>query len=85
MHHTLTTAGSTSFGAPIERPPARKNTHFVVLQGALNSILVFFPAMPPSTVSGKVTSAQITKMITIVPKGSAAVDCIHANLNSDWW
>ena len=47
----------------------------VVLQGALNSIWVFLPMMPPSTVSGKVTSAQMTRMITIVPNGSAAVDC----------
>ena len=46
----------------------------VVLQGALNSILVFLPAMPPNTVSGNVTRAQITKIITIVPNGSAAVD-----------
>ena len=53
----------------------RTAPHLVVLQGALNSIRVFLPAMPPSTVSGKVTSAQMTRMITIVPKGSAAVLC----------
>lgn len=34
---------------------------------------VFLPMMPPTTVSGKVTSAQMTMMITMVPKGSAAV------------
>jgi len=53
----------------------RFRTHFVVLHGALNSMRVFLPAMPPSTVSGNVTSAQMTRMITIVPKGSAAVLC----------
>ena len=37
--------------------------------------LEFLPAMPPSTVSGKVMSAQMTRMMHIVPKGSAAVDC----------
>ena len=52
-------------------------SHLVVLQGALNSIRVFLPAMPPSTVSGNVTSAQMTRMITIVPKGRAAVLCSH--------
>lgn len=31
--------------------------------------------MPPSTVRGKVMSAQMTMMMTIVPNGSAAVDC----------
>ena len=35
--------------------------------------LVFLPMMPPTTVSGKVTSAQMTMMMTMVPKGSAAV------------
>ena len=40
---------------------------------------VFLPAMPPSTVSGNVTSAQMTRMITIVPKGSAAVLCSESN------
>jgi len=30
--------------------------------------------MPPSTVSGKVTAAQMMKMMTMVPKGSAAVE-----------
>ena len=49
--------------------------HFVVLHGALNSMRVFLPAMPPSTVSGNVTSAQMTRMMTIVPNGSAAVLC----------
>jgi hypothetical protein len=34
---------------------------------------VFLPMMPPTTVSGKVTSAQMTTMMTMVPKGSAAV------------
>ena len=31
--------------------------YFVVRHGALNSLRAFFPAMPPSTVSGAVTSA----------------------------
>ena len=47
----------------------------MVRQGALNSIRVFLPAMPPSTVSGNVTRAQMTRMMTMVPKGSAAVLC----------
>lgn len=34
---------------------------------------VFLPMMPPTTVSGKVTRAQMTTMMTMVPKGSAAV------------
>ena len=46
----------------------------VVRQGALNSVLAFLPAMPPRTVSGKVTSAQMMRMMQMVPKGSAAVD-----------
>ena len=36
--------------------------------------LVFLPAMPPSTVRGKVTTAQMMKMITMVPNGRAAVE-----------
>ncbi len=44
------------------------------LHGALNSTFEFFAAMPPMTVRGKVTSAQMRMMMTIVPKGSAAVD-----------
>ena len=35
----------------------------------------FLPAMPPRTVSGKVMRAQMTRMMQIVPNGSAAVDC----------
>lgn len=35
---------------------------------------MFLPAMPPRTVSGKVMSAQMTKMTQMVPKGSAAVE-----------
>jgi hypothetical protein len=35
--------------------------------------------MPPSTVSGNVTSAQMTMMMQMVPKGSACVlPCTHA-------
>ena len=45
----------------------------VVRHGALKSLLAFFPAMPPSTVSGAVTNAQMIKMTQMVPKGSAAV------------
>ena len=36
---------------------------------------VFLPTMPPAMVSGMVMSAQMARMITMVPKGSAAVDC----------
>ena len=48
--------------------------NFVVLQGGLKSALEFLPAMPPSTVSGKVTTAQMMIMMQIVPKGRAAID-----------
>ena len=50
-------------------------THLLVRQVALNSACVFLPIMPPAMVSGMVMSAQINKMITMVPNGSAAVDC----------
>ena len=36
--------------------------------------LEFLPIMPPNTVNGKVTPAQISRMTTIVPNGNAAVD-----------
>ena len=53
------------------------------LQGALYSASLFFPQMPPSTVSGNVTTAQITMMMQIVPKGSACVlPWIHATVLS---
>ncbi len=53
--------------------------HLFVRQVALNSVRVFLPTMPPAMVSGMVMSAQMARMITMVPKGSAAVDCtIHA-------
>ena len=35
----------------------------------------FLPAMPPSTVSGNVMRAQMTRMMQMVPNGNAAVDC----------
>jgi hypothetical protein len=38
----------------------------------------FLPAMPPNTVSGIVIALHMSMMITMVPNGSAAVDC-HAN------
>ena len=47
--------------------------YFVVLVGALKSVLVFLPAIPPTMVSGIVTMAQTKTMSTIVPNGSAAV------------
>ncbi len=47
-------------------------------QGALNSVRVFLPMMPPKMVRGMVMSAQMRVMITMVPKGSAAVDCSTA-------
>lgn len=34
----------------------------------------FLPAMPPRTVRGKVIRAQMTRMMQMVPKGSAAVE-----------
>ena len=37
----------------------------------------FLPAMPPSTVSGNVMRAQMTRMMQMVPNGNAAVDCAH--------
>lgn len=52
-----------------------QSTHLLVRQGALNSVRVFLPMMPPRIVSGIVMSAHIRMMMTIVPKGSAAVDC----------
>lgn len=52
-------------------------THLLVRQVALNSACVFLPMMPPAMVSGMVMSAQINRMITMVPNGSAAVDCIQ--------
>jgi hypothetical protein len=48
--------------------------NLVVLQGAFNSALEFLARMPPSTVSGKVTRAQIKMMMTMVPKESVAVE-----------
>ena len=36
--------------------------------------LEFLPAMPPRTVKGKVMSAQMTRMMQMVPKGRAAVE-----------
>lgn len=33
--------------------------------------------MPPNTVSGNVMRAQMTRMMQMVPNGSAAVDCMH--------
>jgi hypothetical protein len=44
-----------------------------VRQGAWNSVLLFFPAIPPNTRRGEVTSAQMRIMTMIVPKGKAAV------------
>ena len=38
---------------------------------------VFLPMMPPRMVNGIVMSAQMSIIITMVPKGSAAVDCSH--------
>lgn len=46
-------------------------------QVALNPVRVFLPMMPPAMVNGIVMSAQIMRMMTMVPKGSAAVDCKH--------
>ena len=45
----------------------------VVRQGAWNSVLLFFPAIPPNTRRGEVTSAQMRIITMIVPKGKAAV------------
>jgi len=41
----------------------------------LNSTLAFLAAMPPSTVRGKVMRDHRKMMMTMVPKGRAAVDC----------
>ena len=49
--------------------------YLLVRTGAANSPRWFLPAMPPNTVSGMVTMDQMTRMITMVPTGSAAVDC----------
>ena len=49
--------------------------YLFVRTGAANSPRAFLPAMPPNTVSGMVTSDQMTRMTTIVPNGSAAVLC----------
>ena len=48
--------------------------YLLVRQGARNSALLFFPAMPPKTVRGIVMAHQMRMMTTMVPKGSAAVD-----------
>lgn len=48
--------------------------YFVVRQGAWNSALLFFPAIPPNTSNGEVTNVHIRTITTIVPKGSAAVE-----------
>ena len=48
--------------------------HLFVRQVALNSVRVFLPMMPPATVSGMVMSAQMRRMMTMVPNGRAAVD-----------
>lgn len=42
-----------------------------------NPYRLFLPAMPPKTVRGIVTKLQMRHIITIVPNGSAAVDCIE--------
>ena len=47
--------------------------------------LEFLPAMPPSTVSGNVMSAQMTRMMHMVPKGSAAVDCTWCKACQHWF
>ena len=47
--------------------------YMVVRQGAWNSALLFFPAIPPNTSKGDVTSVHIRTITTIVPNGRAAV------------
>ena len=48
--------------------------YLLVRTGAWKSVWPFLPAIPPRTVSGKVTRDQISPMITMVPNGSAAVE-----------
>ena len=47
--------------------------YLVVWQGAWNSALLFFPAMPPNTSKGDVTSVHIRTITTIVQNGRATV------------
>jgi hypothetical protein len=47
--------------------------YLVVWQGAWNSALLFFPAIPPNTSKGDVTNDHIRTITTIVPNGRAAV------------
>ena len=49
--------------------------YLLVRQGAANSVRVFLPSTPPTTVRGMVTRDQSSTRITIVPNGRAAVDC----------
>ena len=49
--------------------------YLLVRQGAEKSARLFLPTMPPSTHSGMVTSAQMTRMMMIVVQGRAAVVC----------
>eukprot|EP00955_Chlamydomonas_euryale_P000335 3684-Chlamydomonas_euryale.AAC.2 len=53
--------------------------YLLVRHGARNSVLLFLPAMPPNTVRGMVMTHQMRMMMTIVPKGSAAVDFGRTN------
>ena len=45
--------------------------------------LLFLPMIPPSMHKGMVTSAQMTRMITMVPKGKACVDCSNKGTSAE--
>eukprot|EP00983_Pelagomonas_calceolata_P052974 1143089-Pelagomonas_calceolata.AAC.14 len=55
--------------------PAEIASNTTVHEGALNSALEFLAAMPPNTVRGNVMRDHRKMMMTMVPKGRAAVDC----------
>lgn len=53
------------------------SVHLELQAGLLDKLSTwwFLPAMPPKTVSGIVIALQMSMIITMVPNGSAAVDC----------
>ena len=49
----------------------------IVLKQICSVHLLFLPMMPPRIHNGMVTSAQMTRITTMVPNGRACVDCSH--------
>eukprot|EP00983_Pelagomonas_calceolata_P102644 1158831-Pelagomonas_calceolata.AAC.3 len=65
---------SKNTSTPVTSEHSHTWTH-PVQEASLHPDLLFFPAMPPNTVSGIVTRPQMMMTMTMVPKGRAAVDC----------